>query len=350
MRSLIVDYPSSKSLSLKWNLGSFLFVLTRIQILSGIFLLFFFIPRELEAFFSVDFLTRERTFGVVFRSFHLNGASLIFVFLYLHLTRGIYFFSFRLTRAWLIGRLILILIMIAAFLGYVLPIGQMSFWGATVITNLISTLPYIGREVVLWIWGGYRINKASLSLFFVFHFLVPFIIIIIVFFHLLFLHSTRRTSLVLVHERFSKVKFHPYYIYKDVINLFFLLFLLGLCLFSPWSLGDPENWTKANPISSPVHIQPEWYFLFAYAILRCVPRKLGGVVALVSSVLVIPLLCLNTRYLSKIKWLSKIFIFLIIVRFFVLTWLGGCAVEGPYILISQVFSLIYFFRFGFLLI
>jgi ubiquinol-cytochrome c reductase cytochrome b subunit len=220
--------------------------------------------------------------------------------------------------------------------------GQMSFWGATVITNLVSVVPYVGEDLVLWIWGGYRINKARLSLFFLLHFLVPFIALVIVFFHLLLLHITRRTSPVFIHERFRKVKFYPFFVYKDILNISVVAVIFALVLFNPWILGDAENWLVANPIRSPVHIQPEWYFLFAYAILRCIPRKLGGVIALAIRVLVLPFLSFWQSYKTKRALYSKIFMVILGFRFFVLTWLGACPVEAPFILLRQIFRFIYF--------
>jgi len=344
-RNLIIDYRSSKRLSLKWNLGSFLGFLIIFQILTGILLLLYYVPREKESFLTVDFITRERIFGFSFRAFHLNGASLIFLFAYFHILRGICFFRFRLIFVWIIGRIILLLLIVTAFLGYVLPIGQISFWGATVITNLIRVIPYIGTDFVLWIWGGFSINKSRLNLFFILHFIVPFLLLVLIFFHLFFLHSTRRTRLLFVHERYRKVKFFPFYIYKDLINILIILILFALCLFAPWIFGDPENWIKANPIISPIHIKPEWYFLFAYAILRCIPRKLGGVIALVLRVIIFFFLRINKNYKNKINFFRKIFFVLFIFSFVILTWLGGCQVESPFIELSQIFRIIYFLRF-----
>lgn len=316
-----------------------------VQLITGIFLVLFYIPSEEGAFLASDFVTRENTRGFIFRIFHLNGASFIFVALYSHLIRGMYFFRFRLVNVWFIGSTIVLLIIISAFLGYVLPYGQMSFWGATVITNLLRTVPYFGQELVIWVWGGFRINKFRLSLFFLLHFLVPFIILGVIIFHLIFLHETRRTRKILIQERFTKVKFYPYFVYKDIFNLLIIFFLYSIRFFFPWTLGDPENWIKANPIISPVHIQPEWYFLYAYAILRCIPRKVGGVIALVIRVCILYFLSFNYCYKTKLKIVSKYFYILILFTFFILTWLGGCPVEEPFILIRQIFRFVFFIRF-----
>ena len=223
--------------------------------------------------------------------------------------------------------------------------GQMSFWGATVITNLVSVVPFVGEKLVLWLWGGFSINKASLSLFFLLHFLLPFVVVVLVMLHLILLHMTRRRSLLLVHESFTKVKFFPYFVFKDILNLSFILFVFAVLLFTPWALGDSENWIDSNPLRSPVHIQPEWYFLFAYAILRCIPNKMGGVIALAISVLVLPLLSVNQGYKNKHKILRKLFFFLFIFSFLLLTWLGSCSVEAPFVVIRGVLTVLYFSRF-----
>lgn len=309
----------------------------------------FYIPREIYSFLSVDYITRENLRGIIFRTIHLNGASFVFVFLYIHIIRGLFFNSFRLIYPWQIGVLILLLIIISAFLGYVLPYGQISFWGATVITNLLRTIPYIGEIVVIWIWAGFRINKARINIFFLLHFITPLIVLGLVFFHLIFLHITRRTRPLFIHERFTKIKFYPYFVKKDIINFILFFFIIGIVFFNPWKLGDPENWIKANPIISPIHIQPEWYFLFAYAILRCIPRKIGGVVALLLSVVILSFLSLNFSYQSKIKKISVFFFIFIFYSFSILTWLGGCPVEEPYIFIRQMFRFIYFISFLFLI-
>jgi ubiquinol-cytochrome c reductase cytochrome b subunit len=245
---------------------------------------------------------------------------------------------------WARGVTILLILIITAFLGYVLPWGQISFWGATVITNFVTTIPIFGPKIVIWIWGGFNVNNATLGFFFTLHFLLPFSLAIIVLFHLIFLHETRSSRNIIIHESFSKIKFCPYYFSKDALNIIIVLFFIFFSLIFPWNLGDPENWIKANPIISPVHIQPEWYFLFAYAILRAIPNKLGGVIALAFRVIFLYFLPIFFSYKSPRKLILLIALILLSISFLILTWLGACVVEEPYIFIGQVFTLIYFVR------
>jgi ubiquinol-cytochrome c reductase cytochrome b subunit len=329
-------------------MGSLISFLMVFQVITGVLLTLFYSPRSLLAFRSVDFLTRETVYGVFIRVIHLNFASLIFLFLFLHMFRGLYFSSFKQTGAWLRGSGLFGLSMLSAFLGYVLPWGQISFWGATVITNLVRTLPFLGPSMVLWLWGGFRVNKATLSLFFTLHFLTPLAILAGIILHLLFLHESSSTSPIFLHERFSKVKFTPRFSLKDISNFALMGLAGGVFIFSPWSLGDPENWVKANPIQTPVHILPEWYFLFAYAILRAIPSKLGGVVALVTSILVLFFLPF-LAYRKDFPWLgNKCFAASIPYIFVGLTFLGASPVESPYLEFSQGFTVVYFFIFSLL--
>lgn len=340
--SLVIKYPASKSLSYFWNGGSILGIILSFQIARGILLVFFYSSNIFVAFSSIDFIRREVFWGFLIRSFHLNIASLFFLILYLHILRGFLIRRYRIEKPWLSGTTILLITIIVAFLGYVLPWGQISFWGATVITNLISTFPIFGPKIVIWIWGGYNVGNGTLGFFFSLHFIFPFVIFIIVLFHLIYLHETRRRRRLIVHERFSKIKFFPYFIIKDLLNLLiFTLFFLFIFIF-PWNLGDPENWILANPIMSPIHIQPEWYFLFAYAILRCIPRKLGGVIALVLRVVFLYFIPLFQNYKTKRKLFIKISVRTLFFCFILLTWLGACLVEEPFILIRQIFRFFYF--------
>lgn len=300
----------------------------------------------MEAFNTVDFLGREVFLGFVFRIIHLNCASLFFFFLFCHFGRGLFFRSFNLHKTWISGLTIFLLVIGTAFLGYVLPWGQISFWGATVITNFISTIPLCGGILVLWTWGGFNVGGPTLSFFFALHYLLPFVVRGFVFFHLLFLHETGRRTPLGSNDFNLQVRFSPFFTSKDVLNFFVLWIFFCFALLSPWSLGDPENWIPANPLVSPVHIQPEWYFLFAYAILRCIPNKLGGVIALVLRVTVFYFFCLSKNVKSLPNWLFLYSFGIFFISFFLLTWLGRCPVEEPYILLRRVFSISYFISLG----
>lgn len=238
-----------------------------------------------EAFSRVIHICRDVNYGWILRTLHANGASFFFICLYAHVGRGIYYGSYRFLHTWSIGVTILLLTMITAFLGYVLPWGQISFWGATVITNLLSAVPYVGQTIVLWLWGGYAVGSPSLVRFFTLHFAVPFITAAIVVVHIIYLHQTGSNNPLGLKSDLVKVPFHPFFTFKDIVGFLTLLAILSvLVLLDPYLLGDPENFNPADPLKTPPHIQPEWYYLFAYAILRSIPNKLGGVVALVASV------------------------------------------------------------------
>lgn len=298
------------------------------------------------AFESVRHIRRDVNWGWLLRIVHANGARLFFVCVYLHIARGIYYGSFNFKEVWLIGVLILFLLIGTAFLGYVLPWGQISFWGATVITNLASALPIVGQEIVVWLWGGFSVSNATLTRFFTLHFLLPFILAAVSAIHLVFLHETGSSNPLGVNRNFDKRPFHPYFSVKDLFGflVFFLLFMY-ICLQAPWALGDPENFIPANPMVTPVHIQPEWYFLFAYAILRSIPSKLGGVLALVGSILVLAVIPFygNVKFKSRrFLPLRKFRFWVLIVLVLLLTWIGARPVEEPYILTGQTLTVIYF--------
>nr|AIC09045.1 cytochrome b [Astrochelys radiata]AIC09064.1 cytochrome b [Geochelone elegans] len=283
-----IDLPSPPNISAWWNFGSLLGICLILQITTGIFLAMHYSPNISLAFSSVAHITRDVQYGWLIRNMHANGASLFFMCIYLHIGRGIYYGSYLYKETWNTGVTLLLLVMATAFVGYVLPWGQMSFWGATVITNLLSAIPYIGNTLVQWIWGGFSVDNATLTRFFTFHFLLPFIITGLAIVHLLFLHETGSNNPTGLNSNTDKIPFHPYFSYKDLLGLILMLtLLLTLTLFSPNLLGDPDNFTPANPLSTPPHIKPEWYFLFAYAILRSIPNKLGGVLALLFSILVL---------------------------------------------------------------
>jgi len=342
----LVSLPSPSSLSTIWNFGSLLGLCLTIQLLTGLFLAIHYSCDITLAFESVRHISRDVEFGWALRIFHANGARFFFICIYLHIARGIYYGSFNYKEVWVSGVVLLFLLMGTAFLGYVLPWGQMSFWGATVITNLASAIPVVGGEIVTWLWGGFSVRNATLTRFFTLHFLMPFILAAISITHLFFLHETGSSNPLGVNRNFDKSPFHPYFTSKDLLGflIFFALFCF-ICLQAPWDLGDPENFIPANPIVTPVHIQPEWYFLFAYAILRSIPRKLGGVIALVLSVLILVILPFYGRFAFKSRSflpVSKRIFWSLVSIIFLLTWIGARPVEEPYILTGQLLTCAYF--------
>nr|YP_009529002.1 cytochrome b [Aulacophora lewisii]ATC73092.1 cytochrome b [Aulacophora lewisii] len=343
--SLIV-LPSPSNISYLWNFGSLLGLCLMIQILTGLFLAMHYCPNIDMAFNSVAHTCRNVNYGWLIRTIHANGASFFFICLYIHIGRGMYYSSYKMIETWLTGVTIFFLTMMTAFLGYVLPWGQMSFWGATVITNLMSAIPYLGNNLVQWIWGGFAVDNATLTRFFTFHFILPFIVLAFMIIHLLFLHQTGSSNPLGVKSNIDKVPFHPYFTFKDILGgLIMIFFLIMLTLHNPYLLGDPDNFIPANPMVTPIHIQPEWYFLFAYAILRSIPNKLGGVIALVMSIAILYLLPFSNKkkYLSTQFYpMNKILFWSLLSIVILLTWIGARPVEDPYILIGQILTIIYF--------
>nr|AGN31153.1 cytochrome b [Thrichomys laurenteus] len=341
-----IDLPAPSNISAWWNFGSLLGVCLALQIITGLFLAMHYTADTTTAFSSVTHICRDVNYGWLIRYAHANGASMFFIFLYFHIGRGIYYGSYSFMETWNIGVILLFTVMATAFMGYVLPWGQMSFWGATVITNLLSAIPYIGPTLVEWIWGGFSVDKATLTRFFAFHFILPFIITALVAIHLLFLHETGSNNPSGLNSNSDKIPFHPYYTIKDILGLLLmLLILLSLTLFSPDLLGDPDNYTPANPLNTPPHIKPEWYFLFAYAILRSIPNKLGGVLALVFSILILtlfPALHTSKQRSMTFRPLSQCLLWLLVANLIILTWIGGQPVEPPFISIGQLASISYF--------
>jgi len=346
VRGVLVDLPTPANISYWWNFGSLLGLSLVIQIVTGVFLSIHYGGDTLIAFDSVRHIMRDVNNGWLLRVFHANGASLFFICLFLHTGRGLYYMSFKYYETWMIGTTLLILTIATAFLGYVLPWGQMSFWGATVITNLFSALPNIGTEVVNWIWGGFAVGAPTLRRFYSLHFLLPFVIAGMRVVHILFLHQTGSRNPLGVNSNYDKLPFHQYYSIKDLIGFRLVLRLLGyMCFFSPWLLGDPENFITANPLVTPVHIQPEWYFLFAYAILRSIPDKLGGVIALAASVAILYVIGFCGAYQIKgipFYPLRKPLFWRFCALVILLTWIGARPVEDPYILVGQELTGFYF--------
>nr|ARD27129.1 cytochrome b [Eophona personata]AUW60833.1 cytochrome b [Eophona personata] len=342
----LIDLPTPPNISTWWNFGSLLGICLITQIVTGLLLAMHYTADTNLAFASVAHMCRDVQFGWLIRNLHANGASFFFICIYFHIGRGIYYGSYLNKETWNIGVILLLTLMATAFVGYVLPWGQMSFWGATVITNLFSAIPYIGQTLVEWAWGGFSVDNPTLTRFFALHFLLPFVIVGLTLVHLTFLHETGSNNPTGVPSDCDKIPFHPYYTIKDILGFALMISLLvSLALFSPNLLGDPENFTPANPLATPPHIKPEWYFLFAYAILRSIPNKLGGVLALAASILVLFLLpLLHTSKLRSMTFrpISQVLFWALVANVLILTWVGSQPVEHPFIIIGQLASLSYF--------
>nr|ADD49728.1 cytochrome b [Gekko swinhonis] len=341
-----IDLPTPSNISAWWNFGSLLGICLMVQILTGVFLSMHYSANTTLAFSSMAHICRDVQYGWLIRNMHANGASLFFICLYLHIGRGLYYGSYLYKETWNIGIILLFLVMATAFVGYVLPWGQMSFWGATVITNLLSAVPYIGPALVEWVWGGFSVDNATLTRFFTFHFLLPFIILAMVMLHLLYLHETGSNNPMGLNSSTDKIPFHPYFSYKDLLGTALMItLLLYLTLLQPQLLGDPENFTPANPLMTPPHIKPEWYFLFAYAILRSIPNKLGGVMALILSIAILfifPLMHNAKQRSNMFRPFAQLMFWSLTTNVLILTWIGGQPVEDPFIYIGQMASLSYF--------
>nr|YP_010954565.1 cytochrome b [Ocnus glacialis]WMW14027.1 cytochrome b [Ocnus glacialis] len=349
INNTIIDLPSPNNISAWWNFGSLLGLCLIIQIITGILLSMHYTADINSAFSSISHLCRDVNNGWIIRNVHANSASFFFLCLYCHIGRGIYYGSYTNNTTWNIGIILFLVTMITAFVGYVLPWGQMSFWAATVITNLLSAVPYIGINMVQWVWGGFAVDNATLTRFFSIHFMLPFIIIGLSMLHLLFLHEMGSNNPLGNNSNIDKSSFHPYFSSKDSVGFLILIFMiLSVSMLFPSLFTDPDNYIPANPLVTPVHIQPEWYFLFAYAILRSIPNKLGGVIALVGAILIwfiLPINHISNSRASTFRPPSQIIFWFLIATFLLLTWIGSQPVEAPYIIIGQLVSIIYFFIF-----
>jgi ubiquinol-cytochrome c reductase cytochrome b subunit len=351
--SYLIDASQPSNLSYLWNFGSLLAVCLIIQIVTGVTLAMHYSPNVLEAFNSIEHIMRDVNNGWLVRYLHSNTASAFFFLVYLHIGRGIYYGSYRSPRTlvWAIGTVILIVMMATAFLGYVLPYGQMSLWGATVITNLISAIPWIGQDIVEFIWGGFSVNNATLNRFFALHFVLPFVLAALVLMHLIALHDTAGSSNPLgISGNNDRLPFAPYFLFKDLITIFLFIFVFSLFVFfMPNVLGDSENYIMANPMQTPPAIVPEWYLLPFYAILRSIPNKLLGVIAMFSAILAIMLLPITDLGRSKglqFRPLSKIAFYIFVANFLVLMQLGAKHVESPFIEFGQISTVLYFAHFA----
>nr|AAS77042.1 cytochrome b [Aleurochiton aceris] len=351
--SFIVDLGSPSNISYMWNFGSLLGLVLVIQTLTGLFLTFHYAANIVIAFDSVMHIIRDVNEGWLLRYAHINGASFFFIFIYIHIGRGLFYFSFNKKFVWVSGVIILLLLMMVAFMGYILPWGQMSFWGATVITNLLSSLPVWGEMIVYWIWGGFSVNNATLNRFFSFHFMFPFILIFVVFIHLVFLHKSGSGNPLGLSGSYDKIYFYPYFAVKDFVGflLFFIFYMFIIC-FKPLILVDSENFIMADSLITPVHIQPEWYYLFSYAILRSIPNKLGGVISLFCSILVLLVLIpVESKFKNlKFYYFLDIMFWGFIFMVFLLMWIGANQVESPFYGIGQGLTLGFFFFFFFIII
>lgn len=346
VNNALVDLPAPTNISAWWNFGSLLGLCLIIQTLTGLFLAIHYTADIELAFNSVNHICRDVNYGWLLRTLHANGASFFFICIYLHIGRGIYYGSYLYLYTWTVGVIILFLVIGTAFIGYVLPWGQISFWGATVITNLLSAIPYLGIDLVQWLWGGFAVDNATLTRFFTFHFLLPFIVIAITIIHLLFLHQTGSNNPLGINRNSDKIPFHPYFSFKDIFGFILIIIILFiLTILAPYKLGDPDNFIPANPLVTPPHIQPEWYFLFAYAILRSIPNKLGGVIALVLSIAILFILPFsNVSKFRGIQYyiINQILFWFIVIIVILLTWIGARPVEDPYILVGQILTVMYF--------
>lgn len=343
----ILEMATPVGLTYLWNIGSLLGFVLVIQIVTGILLSLHYSSNVNEAFTAIVKINKEVNNGWLIRYFHVNGASFFFILAYLHIGKGIYYGSYLKKPTWFIGIIILFLLMAISFIGYVLPWGQMSLWGATVITNFISAIPYVGMIMTEWVWGGYSVGQPTLTRFFSFHYLFPFILAILVIIHILFLHQEGSSSPIGVKTKYSLVPFHWFYIIKDLVGI--IVFIIIACIinsYTPYMFSEPENWIRANSMVTPIHIMPEWYFLFAYCILRCIPNKLAGVIALVASIAILfvfPFVHTSKLIPMTFQPITKFFYFTFIINFFLLTWLGSVPVYTIYTILSIHLSMYYFF-------
>ena len=352
VNSYVIDSPQPSNLSYLWNFGSLLAFCLVIQIVTGVTLAMHYNPNVLEAFNSVEHIMRDVNNGWLIRYLHSNTASAFFFLVYLHIGRGLYYGSYRSPRTlvWTIGTIIFILMMATAFLGYVLPYGQMSLWGATVITNLMSAIPWVGQDIVEFIWGGFSVNNATLNRFFSLHYVLPFVLAALALMHLIALHDSAGSGNPLgVSGNYDRLPFAPYYIFKDLITIFIFILVLSIFVFyMPNLLGDSENYVMANPMQTPPAIVPEWYLLPFYAILRSIPNKLLGVIAMFSALLILLVMPFTDMSRSRgiqFRPLSKIVFFIFVANFLILMLLGAKHVESPFIELGQISTILYFLYF-----
>nr|QYF07813.1 cytochrome b [Oribatula sakamorii] len=344
IKTSLLDLPTPISISLLWNMGFLLGMTLSLQIITGLILSMMYSANAESAFTNMVNIMQDINTGWITRMVHMNGASLFFILLYIHTARGLYFNSFmNQKKVWLSGVMILLMVMATAFLGYVLPWGQMSFWGATVITGVLSAIPLLGNDLVTWIWGGPSVSQPTLNRFFSLHFLLPMVIAAMVMTHLILLHEKGSTNPTSTNFNSDKIKFNPMFMMKDSMPMLIIaLMLISMISLTPNILGDVENFNMANPLIAPIHIQPEWYFLFAYVLLRSIPSKLGGVIALAMSILILMVLIAKKSKPTKVQPLKKMKFWILVSIIFILTWIGAKTVESPFEGIGQIYTVLYF--------
>jgi ubiquinol-cytochrome c reductase cytochrome b subunit len=353
MHAQAVDFPTPRNLNYFWTFGGILTVMLLVQIITGVVLVMHYTPNTAMAFTSVEHIMRDVNYGWLLRYMHSNGASMFFIAVYIHIFRGLYYGSYKEPREvlWILGVIIFLLMMATAFMGYVLPWGQMSFWGATVITNLFSAFPLVGESIVTWLWGGFSVDNPTLNRFFALHYLLPFMIAGVVFLHIWALHvaGNNNPTGISVKSKQDTLSFHPYYTMKDAFAIICFFIFFGWFLFwIPNYLGHPDNYIQANPMVTPAHIVPEWYFLPFYAILRAIPSKLGGVLAMFGAIAVLfilPWLDTSKVRSATFRPLYRQFFWVFGFVCVMLGWLGAMPAEGIYVILSRIFTAYYFLHF-----
>ena len=348
VNSYIIDSPQPSSINYWWNMGSLLGLCLVIQIVTGIFMAMHYSSNIELAFSSVEHIIRDVHNGYILRYLHANGASFFFMVMFMHMAKGLYYGSYRSPRVllWNVGVIIFILTIATAFLGYCCVYGQMSHWGALVITNLFSAIPFVGNDIVSWLWGGFSVSNPLIQRFFALHYLVPFIIAAMVIMHLMALHIHGSSNPLGITGNLDRIPMHSYFIFKDLVTVFLFMLILALFVFySPNTLGHPDNYIPGNPLVTPASIVPEWYLLPFYAILRSIPDKLLGVILMFAAILVLLVLPFTDRSVVRgntFKVLSKFFFFIFVFNFVLLGQIGACHVEVPYVLMGQIATFIYF--------
>ncbi len=347
------SFPTPRNFNYFWNFGALAMVNLVLMIATGVFLAMSYTPDSALAFDSVEHIMRDVNWGWLIRYAHMNGASMFFIVVYVHLFRGLYYGSYKAPREllWMLGVVILLLMMATAFMGYVLPWGQMSYWGATVITSLFSAFPLVGKAIVTWLWGGFAIGNPTLNRFFSLHYLLPFVIVGVVFLHVVALHITGSNNPLGIEVKTPQdtIPFHPYYTIKDSVGIcVFFIVLAALVFFAPNFFASPDNYIPANPLATPAEIVPEWYFLPFYAILRAVPNKLGGVMMMFGSILVLfvlPWLDTSPVRSARFRPIYRQLFWLLVISVFALGAVGAHRPQGIWVVIGRLATLYYFLHF-----